>query len=679
MPPAKEEEEEAVKAGQEGEEPPPPLNYRLRTITAFVELRKVDRAAVAALQAAAAEGGASTAAVAEAADAEALRLWGASIAEAGDFLARAKEHFEEAIPGLEVQTVRAASQDPMCEVFRAAAAAAEETTTTMAAKEGGAAKNDPRATAPVRPSFPSASESLVAILAAALERLAHSEGVPMLSLGAIVDDETPALRHVPAVLEATTTVSCSFEALWRHSSAYETADYDCDRNRDYEDEEAYAAYSPAALRLAAEVKLEVARRTNGHGNFRFGIAAGCNADGSDETSENGWRSRIKREPCGCGIRKYRRRRERAVAPALGPVPFFPVAGGRPGGNHATYFALGCETDGLLRIACERVRAAFDAAAHEGEGGSGRPGDRDVRAASAGLVTGTLKRVLAEELSKALNPLRNAALEFDAGERAYWEGKEEEDDVVYSAPWGFCGVDTSLAPGLDTPSLTGSFELLLPLLHTGRGSGPSSSSSSSCPAPRFGDAGTLALCSAVTRALQSDFWERDKDNPDDDIDEVPAEPPTTTGYRGLMLAVLEDQGLAEAASEGRLSIGRLLSWSSVCGTGLDTVPIPGPRWRVKKEEAAKTGAAAVGDKRRRGVKKEGEDQEVEEEDEAAKRHDAELAGTIAAVAADVCTMALRLRKPLSVRLLPLPMLKAGDETRTALGGHPYLLDSRVMAL
>src|SRR5258707_11539384 len=48
----------------------------------------------------------------------------------------------------------------------------------------------------------------------------------------------------------------------------------------------------------------------------------------------------------------------------------------------------------------------------------------------------------------------------------------------------------------------------------------------------------------------------------------------TGYSGLMLPILEDSRLAQRWSEGRISIDALLSYSAVCGTGLDTVPLPG---------------------------------------------------------------------------------------------------------
>jgi len=48
----------------------------------------------------------------------------------------------------------------------------------------------------------------------------------------------------------------------------------------------------------------------------------------------------------------------------------------------------------------------------------------------------------------------------------------------------------------------------------------------------------------------------------------------TGYNGLMLPILEDTRLAQRWSEGHISLDALLSYSAVCGTGLDTVPLPG---------------------------------------------------------------------------------------------------------
>src|ERR1051325_66277 len=44
-----------------------------------------------------------------------------------------------------------------------------------------------------------------------------------------------------------------------------------------------------------------------------------------------------------------------------------------------------------------------------------------------------------------------------------------------------------------------------------------------------------------------------------------------GYSGLMVPVLEDARMAQRWTEGTYGIDALLAYSSVCGTGLDTVP------------------------------------------------------------------------------------------------------------
>jgi uncharacterized protein (UPF0210 family) len=59
-----------------------------------------------------------------------------------------------------------------------------------------------------------------------------------------------------------------------------------------------------------------------------------------------------------------------------------------------------------------------------------------------------------------------------------------------------------------------------------------------------------------------------------ITEAQKQVPGRIGYAGLMVPVLEDARLAQRWGEGVLSIDTLLSYSSVCGTGLDTVPLPG---------------------------------------------------------------------------------------------------------
>jgi uncharacterized protein len=103
-----------------------------------------------------------------------------------------------------------------------------------------------------------------------------------------------------------------------------------------------------------------------------------------------------------------------------------------------------------------------------------------------------------------------------------------------------------------------------------------------------------------------------------------------GFAGLFFPVLEDAVLAARAAEGRLSIHDLLLYSAVCGSGLDTVPLPGDT----------------------------------------------SAGTLAAILVDVGALALRLNKPLTARLMPIPGKQAGDEVR--FDNFPFFAPSRVLA-
>lgn len=103
-----------------------------------------------------------------------------------------------------------------------------------------------------------------------------------------------------------------------------------------------------------------------------------------------------------------------------------------------------------------------------------------------------------------------------------------------------------------------------------------------------------------------------------------------GFNGLMLPVLEDATLAKYAALGTLTIKDLLLYSAVCGTGLDTVPLPGDA----------------------------------------------TAEQLYAVLLDLATLAQRLNKPLTARLMPIPGKKAGDPTGF---DFAYFANSRVMAL
>ena len=134
--------------------------------------------------------------------------------------------------------------------------------------------------------------------------------------------------------------------------------------------------------------------------------------------------------------------------------------------------------------------------------------------------------------------------------------------------------------------------------------------SSANAP-FGHAGTLDACATLTAAIKH-------------------LPVRSCGYCGLMLPVLEDEVLAARASEGRYGIRELLLYSSVCGTGLDVVPIPGDTPPAALER----------------------------------------------LLLDVAALATRLDKPLSARLLPARGLKPGDMTTFE---NQYLTNARVLAV
>lgn len=107
-------------------------------------------------------------------------------------------------------------------------------------------------------------------------------------------------------------------------------------------------------------------------------------------------------------------------------------------------------------------------------------------------------------------------------------------LAKSKKWLYDGIDTSAAPGLDA-SIGEAIEEL-----TGQ---------------PFGSASTLNACAMITDVLKGVDVKR-------------------CGYSGLMLPVIEDKVLAQRASEGRFSVQELLLYSSVSGTGLDVVPLPG---------------------------------------------------------------------------------------------------------
>lgn len=126
--------------------------------------------------------------------------------------------------------------------------------------------------------------------------------------------------------------------------------------------------------------------------------------------------------------------------------------------------------------------------------------------------------------------------------------------------------------------------------------------------KFGSSGTMTAAAAITNAVQSVNVKR-------------------VGYSGLMLPVLEDTLLAQRWAEGTYNIDSVLAYSAVCGTGLDTIPLPG--------------------------------------DVSAKQ--------IENILADVATLAVKWGKPLTARLLPVAGKKAGEQTDF---DDPYLVNSTI---
>ncbi len=103
-----------------------------------------------------------------------------------------------------------------------------------------------------------------------------------------------------------------------------------------------------------------------------------------------------------------------------------------------------------------------------------------------------------------------------------------------------------------------------------------------------------------------------------------------GFSGLLFPQLEDAALAQRAAEGILTVKDLLMYSAVCGTGLDTIPLPG---NTPPEQ-------------------------------------------LTPLLLDLAALALRLDKPLTARLMPIPGKTAGEETNF---DFPFFANSRVMPL
>ena len=163
-------------------------------------------------------------------------------------------------------------------------------------------------------------------------------------------------------------------------------------------------------------------------------------------------------------------------------------------------------------------------------------------------------------------------------------------VAAARRWTFMGVDATPAP-LGDVSIAAAIES-----YTGA---------------RFGSSGTMTAALIITTAVK-------------------AVPVKQVGYSGLMVPVMEDKVLARRWGEGAFNIDSLLAYSSVCGTGLDTIPLPGD---VSEEQLVR-------------------------------------------IFGDTASLAWKWRKPMSARLQPVKGKKAGDQTEF---NDPYLFNTTIRPL
>ena len=129
--------------------------------------------------------------------------------------------------------------------------------------------------------------------------------------------------------------------------------------------------------------------------------------------------------------------------------------------------------------------------------------------------------------------------------------------------------------------------------------------------KFGSSGTLTAAQIITTAVKAVSVKQ-------------------VGYSGLMVPVMEDKLLAQRWAESTYNIDSLLAYSAVCGTGLDTVPLPGD---ISAEQLER-------------------------------------------IFADVASLAVKWGKPLSARLQPVFGKKPGDQTDFQ---DPYLFNTTVHPL
>jgi len=163
-------------------------------------------------------------------------------------------------------------------------------------------------------------------------------------------------------------------------------------------------------------------------------------------------------------------------------------------------------------------------------------------------------------------------------------------IASETGWVYVGLDPTPAPGGDI-SIAAAIE--------------------SFTGAKFGSSGTLTAARIVTTAVKAVSGKQ-------------------VGYSGLMVPVLEDKLLAQRWAASNYNVDSLLAYSTVCGTGLDTVPFPGD---ISTQQ-------------------------------------------IERILTDLASVAVKWNKPLSARLLPVHGKKAGDQTDF---DSPYLFNTMLHPL
>lgn len=167
-----------------------------------------------------------------------------------------------------------------------------------------------------------------------------------------------------------------------------------------------------------------------------------------------------------------------------------------------------------------------------------------------------------------------------------------EELEYKYGIRFAGIDFSLAPfPEESRSLATALERL-----TGA---------------RFGMRGTLFAAAFITDCLRRAKFKR-------------------AGFSGMLLPMMEDWTMARRSKEGLYSLDSLLLYSTVCGTGLDTIPLAGDT-----SEAA-----------------------------------------IAALLLDLAALSMKLAKPLTARLIPVPGVREGETTNFS---FEYFSNARAFAI